>query len=253
MLESMYIDGTEIPPFDEQVTKAITSYPIDGGGKTMVVGVQNLDGDVYRVIHATGMGAYINITSELSSLGLIDELAESIFGQNGLDSLFVVSDELRLASIHAIQPKSSFEEIEAESAELLALPETERQSIIQSRLGQGVFRKLLIEYWQGCAVTECEFPPLLKASHIKPWSKSSNQERLDVFNGFLFAPNIDAAFDAGYISFDKKGNIIISPLFANTDAYSLRITSKLKIKAKKLTERHQGYLEYHRGHVLKIG
>ena len=144
MLETKYIEGIDIPPFDEQVTKAIDSYPIDGGGKTMVVGLQNLDGDVYKVIHATGMGAYINITSELSSLGLIDELAESIFGENGLDSLFVVSDELRQASINAIQPKSAFEEIEAESTELQPLPETERQSIIQTRLGQGIFRKALI-------------------------------------------------------------------------------------------------------------
>ena len=253
MLESKYIDGIEIPPFDEKVTEAIASYPIDGGGKTMVVGVQNLGGEVYRVIQVTGMGAYINITSELSSLGLIDELAESIYGQNGLDSLFVASDELRQESINAIQPKSSFEEIEEESSELQALPETERKSIIQSRLGQGIFRKSLIEYWQGCAVTECEFHPLLKASHIKPWSKSSNQERLDVFNGFLLAPNIDAAFDAGYISFDEKGKIIISPFLANTDAYSLRITAKLKIKAKKLTDRHQGYLKYHREYVLKNG
>ena len=102
------------------------------------------DGDVYNVIHATGMGAYINITSELSSLGLIDGLAESIFGENGLDSLFVVSDELRQTSINAIQPKSAFEEIEAESTELQPLPETERQSIIQTRLGQGIFRKALI-------------------------------------------------------------------------------------------------------------
>lgn len=209
MLESKYIEGIEVPPFDDKVTGAIESYPIDGGGKTMVIGVGNLAGNVYRVIQATGMGAYINITSELASIGLIDELAESIYGQNGLDSLFVVSDELKKSSINAMQPKSSFEEIGEESAALQALPETERKSIIQSRLGQGVFRKCLIEYWKGCAVTECKFSPLLKASHIKPWSKSTNQERLDVFNGLLLAPNIDAAFDIGYVSFDEKGKIII--------------------------------------------
>ncbi|ODB95163.1 hypothetical protein A3197_17535 [Candidatus Thiodiazotropha endoloripes] len=251
MLESKYIEGIDIPPFDKKVTEAIESYPIDGGGKTMVVGVQNLDGDVYRVIQATGMGAYINITSELSSLGLIDELAESIFGQNGFDSLFVVSGELRKSSINATQPKPSLEEIEEEISLLQSLPETEGKSIIQSRLGQGIFRNSLIEYWQGCAVTECEFLPLLKASHIKPWSSSNNQERLDVFNGFLLAPNLDAAFDAGYISFDKKGKIVISPLVTNSNAYSLRITPKLKIKAKKLTERHQDYLEFHRSNVFK--
>ena len=100
---------------------------------------------------------------------------------------------------------------------------------------------------------ECTFIPILKASHIKPWRQSVNGERLDVFNGFLLAPNVDAAFDAGYISFDEKGKIITSPFLTNVDAYSLRITSRYKIKPKKLTENHQKYLEYHRAHVLKNG
>ena len=166
MHESKYIEGNEIPSFDEKVTETIRSCPVDGGGNTMVVGVKNLNGDVYRILQVTGMGAYIHITSDLSSIGLIDELAESMFGKDGLDSLFMVSDELRVSSVYEIQPKSPFGEIEKERAELQALPDTERKSIIQSRLGQGIFRKALIEYWQGCAVTECTFIPILKASVV---------------------------------------------------------------------------------------
>jgi 5-methylcytosine-specific restriction protein A len=53
---------------------------------------------------------------------------------------------------------------------------------------------------------------LLKASHIKPWRDSDNAERLDIYNGLLLIPNLDSAFDKGYISFDDGGKIIISDM-----------------------------------------
>ena len=34
------------------------------------------------------------------------------------------------------------------------LPETEKKALIHSRIGQGRFRNLLIEYWKGCSVTK---------------------------------------------------------------------------------------------------
>jgi hypothetical protein len=77
------------------VSKAICDYPIDGGGKDMIVGVQNFDGDVYRIITATGMGAYIHVTSELAEIGLKDELANSLFGKGGFDSIFVTTEDLK--------------------------------------------------------------------------------------------------------------------------------------------------------------
>jgi predicted restriction endonuclease len=45
----------------------------------------------------------------------------------------------------------------------------------------------------------------LIASHVKPWSESNHQERLDVNNGLLHCPNHDDLFDKGYISFIKMG------------------------------------------------
>jgi putative restriction endonuclease len=35
---------------------------------------------------------------------------------------------------------------------------------------------------------------LLRASHIKPWSQSTDSERLDPANGILLAAHIDALF-----------------------------------------------------------
>ena len=67
-------------------------------------------------------------------------------------------------------------------------------------------------YWGGrCAITEVTEPRLLRASHIKPWAKcETDAERLDVYNGLLLAAHLDAAFDAGLISFTDEGAILFS-------------------------------------------
>ncbi len=129
------------------------------------------------------------------------------------------------------------------------LPETERQAVIQSRIGQGKFRADLIAYWGECAVTGCQKVDLLRASHIKPWSKANNQERLDVFNGLLLVPNLDAAFDAGYISFADDGQIRISHSLNPEDRYKLGINSEMRIS--RLTKKHIQYLQYHRKCVFR--
>ena len=82
--------------------------------------------------------------------------------------------------------------------------------MVKLRVGQGYFRKALIERWKGCAVTGCKDESLLIASHIKPWSKCTTRaERLSPDNGILLSPNLDKAFDRGYISFDDNFKILI--------------------------------------------
>ena len=130
------------------------------------------------------------------------------------------------------------------------LTETEREAIVQSRIGQGIFRDDLKKYWgEKCAITECELVKTLKASHIKPWRSSNNTERLDVYNGLLLIPNLDSAFDYGYISFDNEGKIIISSLLKENDKAKLGIHSELRIR--KVEESHLKYLEYHRQNIFK--
>ncbi|PHQ59425.1 MAG: hypothetical protein COC10_13400, partial [Sphingobium sp.] len=101
-----------------------------------------------------------------------------------------------LDDIHAVLPS-------------LLETETTRKAIIDARVGQGQFRENLINHWLTCAVTGATNPLLLRASHIKPWKESSNNERLDSFNGLLLSANLDAAFDSGLISFDNSGKIML--------------------------------------------
>ncbi|SLJ83687.1 HNH endonuclease [Psychrobacter sp. DAB_AL43B] len=131
----------------------------------------------------------------------------------------------------------------------LNLSRTERDSIIKSRIGQGQFRQSLINYWSACAVTGCEEQKLLRASHIKPWSKSEDIERLSLYNGLLLSPNLDLCFDAGFISFDNLGHILISHKMNITDLEALSINKDMKLSI--ISPEHEKYLQYHREHIYK--
>ena len=91
--------------------------------------------------------------------------------------------------------------------EYLNLSSSEREAIVKARIGQGRFRQSLIDYWSACAVTGCKEENLLRASHIKPWSKATLGEKIDLYNGLLLSPALDVCFDSGYVSFDDKGGI----------------------------------------------
>ncbi|MEX2488937.1 MAG: HNH endonuclease [Pseudomonadales bacterium] len=126
------------------------------------------------------------------------------------------------------------------------LDQTQKAAMVNTRIGQGKFRDNLIQYWQGCAVTRYKQYDLLMASHIKPWRASSNEERLSHYNGILLIPNLDKAFDKGYITFDNKGDIQISDFIETPQ--TLGITGLLKIQ---FDNAHKDYLDYHRKKVFK--
>ena len=126
--------------------------------------------------------------------------------------------------------------------------QTEKTALIKSRIGQGVFRDKVLLHWSTCAVTGFGDTSLLVASHIKPWKKSTNAERLDPWNGLLLSPNLDKAFDKGFITFEADGCIRISPLL--TDADKLGITPSMKIALK---PEHETYMPHHRASEFKEG
>jgi hypothetical protein len=129
--------------------------------------------------------------------------------------------------------------------EVEAAPVTEREAIQTARVGQGRFRKDLLDYWQGaCAVTRLPLPDILKASHIKPWRVSSNAERLDPFNGLLLLPQYDELFDAGWISFRDDGTMLVSRVLAKTSLPLLGVQAGARLARVDL--RHRPFLEYHR-------
>jgi hypothetical protein len=122
--------------------------------------------------------------------------------------------------------------------------ETERKGLVTSRVGQGYYRQQIIEQWEGtCPVSGVTITPLLIASHIVPWSQSNDEEKLDVNNGILLSPNVDALFDKHLISFENDGSILISDKVSGEDREALGVSESGRIT---VSEGMIPYLERHR-------
>lgn len=157
----------------------------------------------------------------------------------------VLNEVINLLGVTQEKPDTAYEDIKLVESEFKALSETTKKTLIDARLGQGQYRQKLISLWGACSVTGCGVLSLLRASHIKPWRLSDNDERLDKHNGLLLTANLDQAFDQGLISFDNEGKIIIkSGVFSKEDLVILNINSSMKLS--RLLEEHKPYLEQHR-------
>lgn len=135
--------------------------------------------------------------------------------------------------------------------ELAALGETETEQLVRRRIGQDVFRRALLDYWDGrCPLTGIDDAELLRASHIKPWAScESDAERLDVHNGLLLSAHWDAAFDAGLVSFDAEGRALVSPRLKLAACEALRPD---QVASLALVPEHQIPLAWHRQHVFAV-
>ena len=125
---------------------------------------------------------------------------------------------------------------------------TETESLIKVRLQQAKFRRGLFEINPFCAVSGFQNSNFLIASHIKPWSQSTDIERIDPFNGFLLTPNFDRLFDIGFITFCNSGHIEVSPQLDDIDKKFFAIPKIAKIK---LALSHHQYLDFHRKEIFR--
>lgn len=165
----------------------------------------------------------------------------------GYEALY---DVLRTAAAHArTLPNRVADAFRRETADLPRSTEAER--IVVQRVGQNLFRAALLDYWQGrCCVSGLAIPGLLRASHIKPWAACGNDdERLDVFNGLLLAPHIDALFDGGWISFTDDGRVMMSPALSGEARVQLGASDAWRVHP--VNSAHLSYLSFHREHEFR--
>lgn len=132
-------------------------------------------------------------------------------------------------------------------------PKQEGQAVVKTRKNQTQYRSSMVDYWGGrCAVTGCKQTDLLIASHAKPWKDClTNDESANPYNGFLLIPNLDALFDAGLISFDDEGKIVISNLLDERDRRNFGLHDDMRLS--KIDTKHLPFLHYHRKHIFKKG
>lgn len=129
------------------------------------------------------------------------------------------------------------------------IKETEKIAIIKSRIGHGQLKKQLVEKERCCKICGLSDERFLIASHIKPWSKSNNQERLDLNNVLLLCPHHDSAFDQGYITFDEDGMLIVSNQLSFETKALLNLAVEKKVK---FTQKQHHYISWHRNNIFSI-
>lgn len=126
------------------------------------------------------------------------------------------------------------------------ITETEKKRLVAARIGQGEFRDRVLDKWgRKCALTGVAEERVIRASHIKPWRDSSNNERLDPNNGLPLVATVDALFDANLISFGKNGRIQISKKLSDSDREKIGIKPEMRL-SRQPSKAQQEYLSQHR-------
>lgn len=121
-----------------------------------------------------------------------------------------IKEEIKRPSDESVkkycEEENDIEEIKKDKS----LNETEKDTLIKARRGQGEFREGVKSLYDHCIVTGIKDKSLLIASHIVSWKESDNKQRLDKYNGLLLSPHIDKLFDRYLISFNNNGTIYVN-------------------------------------------
>lgn len=124
------------------------------------------------------------------------------------------------------------------------------QALVNARVGQGKFGLEVRKFWNyRCSVTGSSTKAALEASHIKRWADSNDAQRLDSNNGLLLTANLHKLFDAGLISFDDSGQMLVSSKLSESEREILGVIGK-KL-SKKPSAETTNYLSYHRTKFLE--
>lgn len=207
----------------------------------------------------------LNVRTSFNEILPILPIKYSAFQQNGDGNqgyLYPCNEELAIKLLDLISDLNIYQ-VDQEQLELSIddvrrterntlvpiIAETESEVKTKIRLGQQKFRKYLTPLWDHkCALCSIDLPELLRASHSKPWKDSTNEERLDPYNGVLLCCNHDAMYDKGLIAFDGQGRLHISSLIIEADYVKYNIIPKMKIARH---EENKHYFKWHKRNVFK--
>lgn len=270
---SWFIDGRYAY---KKIDKSVIIYATSGIPKEIrqYFDVENLKlGEKQNIIleyNSVMYSAYIEMQKNLKRTRLLWEndlqkqlllkINEQSIGRRLLVFEYVSINHYKL-SIDLINTDDEFELLEVEKEQLNQLlgsienevlnkiEETEKITYIKARIGHSKLKEILIKKHRCCKICGLSDERFLVASHIKPWSKSNNQERLDLNNVLLLCPHHDSAFDKGYITFDQDGMILISSELTLKTRSLLNLNTEKKIE---LTEKQSEYMRWHKENIFHI-
>lgn len=171
-------------------------------------------------------------------------------GRAVLQSYHLYTDRPSKFAFQLIDCTVSETEIVAEVERQFAMALTEREAIVKSRVGQGVYRDRVVELWKSCSVTGFTKEQVLIASHIKPWKISSNEDRVNPYNGLLLVPTLDKLFDCGYIGFKPSGEILLSEKISDRDYGKIGVHPDLRLRD--VPNQTKQFLEYHEEYIFDL-
>jgi hypothetical protein len=207
--------------------------------------------DRYSPLQPNGNGIQSIYLTELS-----DDFAEVLAGLIGEEARSLVANADTIVAVDKgrivtgddldVWERRLEEQVETDAT----VPETDREAIIRARRGQGLFKQRVMRIEARCRITGVDNPNHLLASHCKPWTDSSNEERLNGENGLLLTPSIDHLFDRGFIGFEDSGNLIISPVAHRPSLQRMGVETERVTNVGAFTEGQRQFLEFHRNSVL---
>jgi len=119
------------------------------------------------------------------------------------------------------------------------------QALINARVGQGKFGFEVRQIWNHrCSVTGSSTSAALEASHIQRWADSNDAQRLDPNNGLLLTANLHKLFDAGLISFEDSGKLLVSGKLSSSEQDIFGVAGKRF--SQKPSAETAAYLLHHR-------
>lgn len=121
----------------------------------------------------------------------------------------------------------------------------------RGRDGQAKYRASLLDQCPYCPFTKVSDDRLLIASHIKPWSISTDREKLDPYNGFMFTPTYDYLFDKGYITFTPERKVCVSDFLSAVTCKRLSLKDGVFLQDLPYDAKREKYLQYHREFIFK--
>ncbi|MFA6031551.1 MAG: HNH endonuclease [Myxococcota bacterium] len=203
-----------------------------------------------RIFEATGQPVPYRFIDHLGRKRSMDGGCLKFVGPDGQN---VAEFEYENGYIIAVAPKPALLALHSDRSSVATdieailqseLSPTERKQLIDARIGQGKFRTSVMSRWEKrCAVTSCDLPAIVRASHILPWRKASNAQRLDPENGLPLIATLDVLFDAGLVSFNGTGEMLISQSVLDNRH---DVIGKKRTLVRQPGERMRQYLAAHR-------